>query len=156
VADDDLGVIAAYRLVLEESVHGRAGDQEIGIEGLEEELFGACANEAAAPWIVDFVDQGADAVAAVERAILAGNPYSAAFLDVRMPPGLDGYETAELIRKLDPDLHIVFVSGYCDYHPIDLVDVGGGPANTTIMPKPVWPDELRAIATTMARARRAA
>ena len=35
-------------------------------------------------------------------------------LDVRMPPGIDGVEAGSQIRTLDPDVDIVFVSGYSD------------------------------------------
>ena len=35
-------------------------------------------------------------------------------LDVRMPPGIDGVEAGCQIRALDPDVEIVFVTGYSD------------------------------------------
>jgi DNA-binding LytR/AlgR family response regulator len=31
-----------------------------------------------------------------------------------MPPGIDGVEAGSQIRKLDPDVEIVFVTGYSD------------------------------------------
>jgi CheY-like chemotaxis protein len=48
-----------------------------------------------------------DAVAQVERALAAGAPYSVAFLDVPMPPGIDSRETARRIRALDPAINLV-------------------------------------------------
>ena len=35
-------------------------------------------------------------------------------LDVRMPPGIDGVEAGSAIRKLDPNIEIVFVTGFSD------------------------------------------
>jgi DNA-binding LytR/AlgR family response regulator len=31
-----------------------------------------------------------------------------------MPPGIDGVEAGSRIRKIDPDVEIVFVTGYSD------------------------------------------
>lgn len=64
-----------------------------GLDELEAELFGA--SQTVRPeWRVTFVDQGLEAVDAMKWAISDGDPYCAIFLDVRMPPGIDGYETA--------------------------------------------------------------
>ena len=41
-------------------------------------------------------------------------------LDVRMPPGINGVEAGERIRRLDPDVPIVFVTGYSDVSDDDL------------------------------------
>ena len=150
VADDDLGVIAAYRLVLEDAQDSRAAQRLFALDALENELFGPSDDrQQFSPWRVHFVDQGLDAIAAVQSAIDDGDPFTAVFLDIRMPPGIDGYETADRIRKIDGNIHIIFVSGYSDHEPEELLDVGGGEARTTILPKPVWPDELRAVAATV-------
>lgn len=42
--------------------------------------------------------RGSDGVTAVEAAIAAGRPFCVVFVDVRMPPGIDGRETARRIR----------------------------------------------------------
>ncbi|MEE8396955.1 MAG: response regulator, partial [bacterium] len=39
----------------------------------------------------------------------------AAFLVIRMPPGIDGLETAKRLRTIDPDLQIVIVTAFSDY-----------------------------------------
>lgn len=146
VADDDLGVIASYRIVLEQSPADATAESE-AMERLSDELFGSSdIGEAQTPWRVDFVDQGEDALEAVRAALADGDPYAAVFLDVRMPPGLDGFEVAEGIRNLGSTAHIVFVSGYSDYTDEDLIEAGGGNAKASILPKPVWPKELRRMA----------
>jgi DNA-binding LytR/AlgR family response regulator len=101
-------------------------------------------------WRITFVDQGADAVKAVKWAIDDGEPYTAIFLDVRMPPGIDGYETAAKIRALDPDAHLVIVTGYSDYTYEDFLEVAGPERLLTYMSKPVWPDQLRKVARILA------
>jgi CheY-like chemotaxis protein len=150
VVDDDLGVIAAYRLVLEK-VSGGAVQSLFGLDVLESELFGAKQLEAPPlEWRVKFLDQGIDAVNAVQWAKDENDPFTAIFLDVRMPPGIDGYEAAERIRKIDPDVHIVIVTGYSDYTEADFVEVAGPQSHLTYMPKPVWPDQLRNVARILA------
>lgn len=152
VADDDRSVLAAYRLVLEKTDDSGTIQNMFGLEQLEAELFGA--EQPAKPkWRVTFVDQGLDAVNAVKWAINDGDPFSAIFLDVRMPPGIDGYETAQRIRKIDPDLHIIVVTGYSDYTLEDFVKVAGPEHLITFMPKPFWPEQLRKVAHVLASER---
>ncbi len=43
-----------------------------------------------------------------------GHPFDVVILDVRMPPGIDGVEAGSQIREMDPDVEIVFVTGFSD------------------------------------------
>ncbi len=44
----------------------------------------------------------------------AGRPISVAFVDIRMPPGIDGIETIRRIRRVDRDVEIVIMTAYTD------------------------------------------
>lgn len=149
VADDDRSVLAAYRLVLEKMDDSETVERLFGLRNLEAELFGG-APPAQNDWRVTFVDQGLDAVNAVKWALDDGDPYNAIFLDVRMPPGIDGFETAKRIRKLDPSIHIVVVSGFSDYSKEEFVRVAGPENVISFMPKPLWPEQLRQVARILA------
>jgi DNA-binding LytR/AlgR family response regulator len=72
--------------------------------------------------------------------------------------GIDGYEAAERIRQIDPNVHIVIVTGYSDFTYEDFLEVAGPAERLTYMSKPVWPDQLRSIASilTQKRSHRAA
>ena len=147
VVDDDLGVIAAYRLVLEKLAAHATVPSLFGLEDLESELFGTPDSPEAHPeWRIKFLDQGMDAVREIEWAVKTDDPYTAAFLDVRMPPGIDGFEAAAQIRKIDASVHIVIVTGFSDYSYDDFVGVAGPAERLTFMTKPVWPDQLRNVA----------
>ncbi len=61
--------------------------------------------------------QGEEAVEKVILAVAQQRPYAVVFLDVRMPPGIDGLETAKRIREVDSNIHIVIASAYSDYKP---------------------------------------
>ncbi|MFN0217606.1 MAG: response regulator [Hyphomicrobium sp.] len=155
VADDDLGVIAAYRHVLEREQHATVAGRRRAADALDEELFGTAPQKAEdTDWRVHFVDQGRDAVDAVRESMDKQDPFRIAFLDIQMPPGMDGYATARAMRRLDPNLDIVIVSGYSDYTPEELTEVAGPADKLHFLPKPVWPDQLQAIALWLCDARR--
>jgi CheY-like chemotaxis protein len=148
VVDDDPSVAAAYRRVLEDA----KGCDEV--DNLEAELFGADAPiEKIADWRVEFFSQGLDAVSAIQRSIEEQDPVTAIFLDVRMPPGIDGYETAKRIRQLDRDVHIVVVTAYSDYAYEDFLVVAGPADRLNYLPKPIWPHELLQVAQVLASER---
>ena len=54
-------------------------------------------------------------VESLRKALEEQNPFSVVFLDMRMPNGWSGLETAREIRKLDENIRIVLVSAYTDY-----------------------------------------
>jgi len=66
------------------------------------------------PFELDCVSQGQEALQRVIAARDAGQPYAMAFLDVRMPPGWDGIETAAKLWEQDEDLQIVLCTAYTD------------------------------------------
>jgi len=83
-------------------------------------LFDRSPEEAADRFEVVQCRQGGEAIEAVIEARAAGRPFNVAFLDVRMPPGPNGIETAAAIRKHDPDVYIVIITGYSDVHPREI------------------------------------
>ncbi|MBF0383256.1 MAG: response regulator [Magnetococcales bacterium] len=60
------------------------------------------------------VDQGELGVEAVRQSIEENKPYAMAFVDIRMPPGIDGLEAARRMRDIDDRIYIVIVTAYSD------------------------------------------
>lgn len=149
VADDDRSVLAAYRLVLDKLAGEADIENMFGLNALEAELFGQ-EPRPKTDWRVTFVDQGLDAVNAVRYSLDDCDPYTAIFLDVRMPPGIDGYETARRIREMDDQVHLIVVSGYSDYSVEDFLKVAGPEHLFSYISKPLWPDQLRKVARVLA------
>jgi two-component system, NtrC family, sensor kinase len=87
----------------------------IDLEAEEALLFGEPISTGAVRFEMESAFQGVDALEKVRASLLAGNPYAMAFLDMRMPPGWDGVETAERLWHADPRLQIVFCTAYSDY-----------------------------------------
>ncbi len=112
VADDDEEVLNCYR-----EAFGREY-QPVETQVLDElaaELFDSDADTEIEPkFDITACNQGRDAIKYAEAARSDGKPFDVVILDVRMPPGIDGVEAGSRIRKMDPDVEIVFVTGFSD------------------------------------------
>ncbi|MES2936914.1 MAG: response regulator [Pseudomonadota bacterium] len=87
------------------------------LDEVEAALFGnAAPSPAAVDFELDSAYQGAEGVAKVEAALQAGRPYALAFVDMRMPPGIDGIDTIERLWRVDPRVQVVICTAYSD-HP---------------------------------------
>jgi diguanylate cyclase (GGDEF)-like protein len=121
VVDDDVMILGEYVRCLGEEFESDAVTSTLG--DLEKVLFGEETDDrGAASFEVQSCKQGETAVASVKNAVEKGKPYSIVFLDIRMPPGIDGIEAAKQIRKLDPNVNIVIVTGSLSPDPDNLGD----------------------------------
>src|SRR3546814_20787662 len=80
------------------------------------------------------VNQGEAAVQIVASSRDRGLPFSAAFLDVRMPPGINGLEAAVQIREIDASLPIAIVTAYTDIPTIDIAKAIPPPTRIFVLP----------------------
>ena len=93
--------------------------------------------------------QGLDGVEAVAAALAEGDPYPVAFIDIRMPPGIDGKETARRIRAIDPDINLVIVTGYSDFSPLEISRAAGPADKIFYIAKPFEVAEVVQTATAL-------
>ena len=125
------------------------------LSGMAAELFGddaptePCDTGDTVRFDATHCNQGLDAVAAVERALAEGNPYAVAFIDVRMPPGIDGKETATRIRALDASVNLVIVTGFSDFSPIEISKAAGPADKIFYIAKPFEIAEVVQTATAL-------
>jgi CheY-like chemotaxis protein len=112
IADDDEHILACYREAFGET---EATDYMRALDALDAELFDT-ETESGSTQKFDIVAcrQGQDAINKAREAANDGQPFDVVILDVRMPPGIDGVETGSRIREFDPDIEIVFVTGFSD------------------------------------------
>jgi two-component system, sensor histidine kinase and response regulator len=88
---------------------------------LEKDLFGEegsagpAMEEYTPGYVIDDAMQGEEAIEMVDNAAQEGNPYAMAFMDVRMPPGIDGLVTIERIWQKHPHMEMVICTAYSDY-----------------------------------------
>ena len=64
---------------------------------------------------------GAEAYDMIKTAIETDNPIAVAYIDIRMPPGMDGIETTRRIRAIDENVEIVLMTAYTDKSLGDIV-----------------------------------
>lgn len=89
---------------------------------------------------------GEQGVALVEQAVRENRPYSVAFVDMRMPRGMDGVETTEQLWKADPDLQVVICTAYSDHMWDDVLKRLGYSDQLLLLRKPFETDEVRQLA----------
>ncbi len=118
VVDDDPLLVGEYLHCLGEKFEPE--DATATLNDLEKVLFRENAAQSAAggpAFEVHTRNQGEAAVAAVEKAVGQGEPFSIVFLDIRMPPGMDGIAAAQRIREVDANINIVLVTGSMSPEP---------------------------------------
>ncbi|MDY6825467.1 MAG: response regulator [Thermodesulfobacteriota bacterium] len=114
---------------------------EIKTRAHEQELFGESLPPLNSPaastgYVIDDVYQGGEAVDKVDAAEAEGFPYALIFMDVRMPPGIDGIEAAKRIWDKHPYVEVVICTAYTDYSWDDIVDELGSTDRLLFMRKP--------------------
>ena len=95
--------------------------------------------------------QGEEALEMIESAESEGRGYSLVFMDVRMPPGLDGIKTISKIWERYPAMEIVICTAYSDYSWIDIIDILGPSDHLLVLKKPFDADEAQQMALAMTR-----
>jgi len=132
IVDDNPAIHEDFRKVL-----GASMPAVEGLAELEAALFGeAGAPAATTTFEMDSAFQGQEALKLVTTAQEKNRPYAMAFLDVRMPPGWDGIETAGRIWEQDPHLQIVICTAYSDYSWSDIRTKLGHTDRFVILKKP--------------------
>lgn len=153
VVDDEAAMREAYRQVLDMP---RPKDTSDAVSQLAHELFGddesaPAVREDMAVFEVHYATQGEVAVAMVRQARDEGVPFKAAFIDIRMPPGIDGKETARRIRASDSEVNLVIVTAYSDHSVTDIAATAGPPDKIFYISKPFAAEEVRQMAAALCR-----
>ena len=148
VVDGDASLLDDYRQILAPA----AATREDGLFAqLESDLFGAAVGHKRFPEIdVVAVSQGQDAVDAVSAALDEDRPFAVAFIDIHLARGLDGLRTAEQIRALDSNIHIVLVSAKVEVHPVEMSERVPPADQLFFVSKPFHPAEIQQLILALA------
>lgn len=131
VVDDNQAIHEDFRKTLGEDRSGKDFDEE------HADFFGTAPPVSGkARYELDFALQGEEALDLLTAARDAGRRYSVVFMDVRMPPGIDGVETTARILEIDPDVQVVICTAFCDYTFAEIIKRLGGTDRLTILRKP--------------------
>lgn len=140
--DDDSGVQEAYSASLAPQQNELDHDLLFDLLG-EEDLHEGNSEE----FELTLCSQGEEGASEVQKSLDQGRPFAIAFIDIRMPPGWDGLETAKEIRKIDPNVNIVFVTAYSDYNSEQIQS--SMEHDTFLMKKPFDIDVIQQMAKTL-------
>jgi CheY-like chemotaxis protein len=125
---------------------------------LESALFGdapASGNATSRLFELDSAYQGQEGLAKVQEALASRRPYSLVFLDYRMPPGWNGFETLRHLRTVAPSLPVVLCSAYSDYSWEEIHREFNEERTLTELRKPFNKKELHALALSLTEPRNA-
>ena len=131
VVDDNTAIHDDFQKIL------GADSSTTKLDDDEAALFGGPARAAShTRFNLSFASQGQEALALMQKAHEAGERYSVVFMDVRMPPGWDGIETAVKLWEVDPDLQIVICTAYSDKSWEEMMEEVPSPERLLILKKP--------------------
>ena len=110
IVDDNPSIHEDFRKILGNK------KESADMKAAEAALFGDSTDDVPSfDFQIDSAHQGREALALVEQSVLEKQPYTLAFVDVRMPPGWDGIETIGHLWEVDPRIQIVLCTAYSDY-----------------------------------------
>ena len=112
-------------------------------------LFEAPAPAVVTRYDLDSAYQGAEAIDMVRAALRAELPYVMAFIDIRMPPGLDGAKRSSACGGEDPELQVVLCTAYSDYSWTDILTRLDVRDRLLILKKPFDAIEVYQLASTL-------
>ena len=108
VVDDQREIHQDFEEMLTPGVPGASTD----------DLAEAFASEVDESFLPNFellhAQSGAEAYEKIQTAIETADPIAVAYIDIRMPPGMDGIETTRRIRAIDENIEIVLMTAYTD------------------------------------------
>jgi CheY-like chemotaxis protein len=147
VVDDNEGVHEDFRRVF-----ASAANDATELDGLAAALFGAGSSTAKPPsrYETQHAMQGFEGVDLTRSALQDGLPFDVAFVDMRMPPGLNGVQTTAQLWKLDPQLQVVLCTAYSDFRWSEVMNVLGNTANLHLLRKPFSAAQARQVAEVLA------
>jgi predicted signal transduction protein with EAL and GGDEF domain len=147
IVDDNRDIHEDFRKIL-----GSRSAAQGDLDALEAELFGAVAEQPAdEAFVLESAYQGEEAVEKVRLARAEGREYAVVFIDVRMPPGLDGIATTAQLLREDPYVGIVICSAYSDHTWEEMTAAFGKTDRVLILKKPFETIEVRQLAHALKR-----
>lgn len=100
---------------------------------------------------IDYASQGEEGISYIQKALDLGEPFALAFVDIRMPPGIDGIETIKRIWALDKEMQIVICTAYSDYTWEETIEELGLNDNLLILKKPFDSIAVRQLACSLTK-----
>jgi len=141
IIDDQESIHEDFRKIL------APGSNDQSLDSARAAFFGASTSESKGPkFELRVASQGEEGIELLRLAVEQGTPFAMAFVDVRMPPGLDGMQTIARLWQADPDLEVVICTAFSDYSFEEIIEALGSSHQLLILKKPFDPVEVRQLA----------
>lgn len=142
--DDESEILEAYKSLFTKNTNNDLDDLLSSLNIGNDE--GNDQNNEDFAYEVVTASQGLDGVKEVQKSVELDKSFQVAFIDMRMPPGISGAETAKRIRQIDPDIEIVFVTAYSDIDLNKIIHDIGAPDKLLYLKKPFDSQEVKQLA----------
>ncbi len=152
IVDDNHSIHEDLKAIL---IHKNLSEKDIETKKLETELFdeqsasGTDYSDIDITYRIDDAYQGHEAITMVKEAEKEGHPYSLIFMDVRMPPGIDGIQTIHYIWNEFPNIEVVICTAYSDYSWDSIIKTLGSNNNLFFLKKPFESLTIKQIALSL-------
>ena len=143
---------SSYRILItddnsaiHEDIESILGQNQIGnqeLDDLDSELFGNSEKDSKndmspiVSYTIEHAYSGEEAIKKVAAANAENNPYALLFMDVRMPPGMDGIVAVQKIWEKYPNTEIIICSAYSDYSWDSIIKIYGKTDKLMFLQKP--------------------
>ncbi len=142
LVDDEDYILQSYAKILtpedEESATASAMAKRKGKQGQSGVAF--------PEYKLYFAYSGEEAVRIQEDELRFNNKIAVAFVDMKMPGGIDGLETIKVLRERDPDILCAVVTAYTDRSILQISAVFNSPDEWIYFNKPFSKGELQQAA----------
>lgn len=155
IVDDNADIHNDFKKILGVSTRS----SRVDLSSVEFQLFAEEAEELAPEpdtnkpvlYDLDFAYQGEEAVRKVTQSFMEGQPYALVFMDVRMPPGIDGVETISRIWSRHPNVEMVICTAYSDYNHDGIIGKLGTSDRLLFLNKPFDSIAVKQMALSLSR-----
>ncbi len=134
IVDDNESIHNDFKKVLQGKSKDKLRNVEMALFGEDDPDFEH--EEPVIEYQIDDAFQGEDAIEMVDRATADGRPYALIFMDVRMPPGMDGIQASARIWERHPEVELVICTAHSDYSWGEMVKEIGASDKLQFLRKP--------------------
>ncbi len=149
VIDDNLSIHEDFKKILGQ----QESEPELSFREIEKQLF----EEGEGPskkfeqaFELDFAPNGEEGINKVQAALEVDEPFSIAFVDMRMGVGMGGIETIKKLWEIDHEIQVVICTAYSDHSWEEISRQVGETDSFLILKKPFELMEVRQIACALA------
>ncbi|MBT7022142.1 MAG: response regulator [Gammaproteobacteria bacterium] len=148
IVDDDSSVLETYQTILmgtkwDSNTTQMVSELEEAFAIVDEKKLPSSQPLKVEEYQLQLASSGEMAIQLHAEALTKGGRIAVALLDMRMPPGINGLQTAIALRKQDPSINIVIITAYSDYDIDQIQDTLQ--YDFILLSKPVDSEEFRQI-----------